>query len=190
MHWPLCNATKGTRSRPSSPTELFGCWRRLSPQFSESANRGWPGFGASAFFFFFAMAVGARRPRPRRRFPPCSAGLGLPARAAESFGSSVTTQPCARAARPLCLWLGCAVVFGSRAAFLAARFTRPRKRPLMLCRWTAATRQRAARRAASARRPARQNLKTSPVPDLFLKKRATARLCDGTGSRPAEGQPN
>ena len=171
MHWPLCNATKDAVPTFVSHRALWGLAAPITT-ILRLAKRGWPGFGASAFFFFLAMAFGARRPRPRLwRFQLCSAGLGLPARAAESFGSSVTTAVRARRAdRFVCL--SSAVVFGSRAASsrLVSFWSRSRARISVLLRTSSTSSgPRVAPRAHSARPKPERPVPHRPV----LKSRAS-----------------
>ena len=125
MHWPLCSATKDAVPTFVSHRALCGLAAPITTIFRE-AKRGWPGFGASAFFFFLAMAVGARRRASAPgRFSCARCGLAV-------FSARCGELPLAATARarerPLC-GLGCAVVFGSRARPRGS-FRQDARRPL------------------------------------------------------------
>ena len=165
MHWPLCNATKDAVPTFVSHRALCGLAAPITTIFRE-AKRGWPCFGASAFFFFFAMAFGARRPRPRLwRFQLCSAVLGLPAHAAENCWRA-SPRPPSLASSAFC---GSAALWFLAAVRRGARLLSPGSVAGLNSSVTGLLRARQRGRASAASAP-------GTAPSLTLKDQSSSRL--------------
>ena len=183
MHWPLCNATKD--AVPTFVSHRAVCLAAPITTILREAKRGWPGFGASAFFFFLAMASGdGVRVRAFGVFSCAPLGLASQRALLRAAGGRRTGVRARAREQRFC---------GSAALWFLAAVRRPRGsfsrglaaglediRPLDFLHA-----QRAPRRAASAQRLRARSKDARPVPTPLFEKSGDPSSAHGTGSPPA-----